>query len=378
MANEAVPRENCFDFIRLIAAVSVVIAHGVRHLNAPFLGIPAQADVLHEGVEGVRVFFVLSGLLVFMSALKCLENGRPIRSFFANRFLRVAPAIYVYAIVSTAFLMLLGALTISQVVSKTHLAWLAGNLLLFPLYFPPEHREIGVGVLNGSLWTIPVEVSFYLVVPLFALWYRNGREVLMWGVIGAIVVGATALNWYLQRANPGWFQELGPEPPIWVKLFVVSLPPWMLWFGLGIFWYRNWQRSPQGIGWFVGAVFAYIFLSFVFFEALSPLGPVREVLYGLPLSYAAVWFGFKGPAALRDLSKLGDLSYGVYVWHMVVINVMLYLNLANKQSTGNPALVPGAVAITLVLAWLSWWLVERPALRRKPYSSRQAGETAQP
>lgn len=376
MANEAVPRQNCFDFIRLIAAVSVVIAHGVRHLDGPFLGIPARADVLHEGVEGVRVFFVLSGLLVFMSALKCLDGARPIRSFFANRFLRVAPAIYVYAVVSTILLVSIGAMAFEQVFSKTHLAWFAGNLVLFPLYFPPEHRAIGVGVLNGSLWTIPVEVSFYLIVPLFALWYRRGRESLMWAVIATVVIVAMALSWYLHRTNPGWFRELGPEPPLWVKLFVVSLPPWMLWFGLGIFWYRNWQRAPKGVLWFLGALALYVAFSFVLYDWLEPLGPIRECLYALPLSFAAVWFGFEGPAALRDLSKVGDLSYGVYVWHMVVINVMLYLGL--HDAWPKPWLVPAALALTLLMAWLSWWLVERPALRRKPYSSRGTAATDQP
>jgi peptidoglycan/LPS O-acetylase OafA/YrhL len=165
---------------------------------------------------------------------------------------------------------------------------------------------------------------------------------------------------------------------MWVKVFVVSLPPWLLWFTLGIGWYRNWSRAPKGIGWFLIALASYILLSFVLYEPLSSLGPMRELLYGLPLSYATVWFGFQGPAVLRDLSKIGDLSYGVYVWHMVVINLMLYLNFANKASAGNPALVPAAVAVTLVLAWLSWWLVERPALRRKPYSSRGEPATPQP
>lgn len=359
--------DNCFDFIRLIAAISVVIAHGVRHLEAPFLFVPAHTDLFHKGVEGVKVFFVLSGMLVFMSALRCLELARPIRSFFANRFLRVAPAIYVYAVVSTLVLVGIGALALKQVVTKTYLAWFFGNFILYPLYFPPEHRHIGVGIFNGSLWTIPVEVSYYLIVPGLAWLWLKGKKKLMWALLTVAVLAATVLTFGIEHFHPGWFDD-SVDPPLWWKVYIAALPPWLYWFGLGIAWYQMWKKAPQGIGWFFGAMAAYLLIGFVFYDALAPLGVLREVIYGVPLSYAVVWFGFKGPKVLRDMSKIGDLSYGVYVWHMVVVNLMLYTGL--YRSIPNPLVVPAALAITLVLAWISWWIVEKPSLRRKPYSSR--------
>lgn len=361
-------RSNCFDFIRLIAAVSVVVAHGVRHLDAPFLGISPGADVLHGGKEGVRVFFILSGMLVFMSALRCLELGRPIRSFFANRFLRVAPAIYAYATAVSLLLVAIGAISARSLISKTYLAWLAGNVVLYPLYFPPEHRSIGVGVLNGSLWTIPVEVMFYLVVPSLAWLWWKGRLRAVWWILGATVLAATVVLDQVQRAHPAWFGSGGEDEALWFKIYFAALPPWLYWFALGILWFFMWERAPKAIGWFLGSCAAYIGLAFVWYEALAPLGAFREIAYGIPLSYATVWFGFKGPAILRDLSKIGDLSYGVYIWHMVVVNLMLFEGL--DRSWPKTVLVPFAIAATLLVAWLSWWLVERPALRRKPYSVR--------
>lgn len=361
-------RSNCFDFIRLIAAVSVVVAHGVRHLDAPFLGIAPGADVLHGGKEGVRVFFILSGMLVFMSALRCLELGRPLRSFFANRFLRVAPAIYAYAIVVSLVLLLIGAISARSLISKTYLAWLFGNCALYPLYFPPEHRSIGVGVLNGSLWTIPVEVMFYLVVPGLAwLWWKGRRHAVAW-ILGASALVATIVLDQVQRAHPAWFGNGGEDEALWFKIYFAALPPWLYWFALGIAWFYLWERAPKAIGWFVASCAAYVGLAFVWYDALAPLGAFREIAYGIPLSYATVWFGFKGPVIFRDLSKVGDLSYGVYIWHMVVVNLMLYAGL--ERSWPMAALVPFAIAGTLAMAWLSWWLVERPALRRKPYSVR--------
>ncbi len=359
--------ENCFDLIRLLAAVSVVLAHGIRHFEAPFLWIPAGTNLFHEGVEGVRIFFVLSGMLVFHSAVRCLESKRPMRSFFANRFLRVGPAIYAYALAATVLFLILGALTFGQVASKTYLAWLASNFLLLPLYFPPEHRHIGVGVLNGSLWTIPVEVSFYLIVPGLAWLYKSGRERLMWGVLAFAVLVGIALQVLLWQNNAGWFAS-DANPPVWFKFFIVSLLPWLPWFALGIVWYRFWDRVPQGLSWFVASLFLYLVLSFGVADPRFEKIEAYHLLYAVPLSYATVWVGHHAFAKLRDISKLGDLSYGVYVWHMVVINAMLYLGW--KDTWPKQALVPTALAATLITAWLSWWCIEKPALSRKPYSSR--------
>ncbi len=358
---------NCFDLIRLLAAVSVVFAHGIRHFDAPFLGIPAGTDLFHEGVEGVRIFFVLSGMLVFHSAVRCLESKRPIRSFFANRFLRVGPAIYAYAIVATILFIALGALTMSQIGSKTYLAWFASTFALLPLYFPPEHRHIGVGVLNGSLWTIPVEVSFYLIVPALAWLYKSGRERAMWVLLSVVILAGVAAQVFLWKSHPDWFSSTA-NPPVWFKFFIVSLLPWLPWFALGIVWYRFWDRVPQGIFWFLGSVVLYGVLSYGVFNPAFQKLEAYHLLYALPLSYAVVWIGNHAFKGLRDISKLGDLSYGVYVWHMVIINAMLFLGW--KDTWPKAALVPTALVATLITAWLSWWLIEKPALSRKPYSSR--------
>lgn len=359
--------ENCFDFIRLLAAISVVLAHGIRHFDAPFLGIPAGTNLFHEGVEGVRIFFILSGMLVFRSALRCFEKGQPLRSFFANRFLRVGPAIYAYALASVVLLLALGVIGAESLVSKTHLAWLAGNLFLVPLYFPPEHRAFGVGVLNGSLWTIPVEVSFYAIVPALAYLKHRGRVRLMgWLLAGAVVAGI-ALQFGLYSTNPTYFSG-SSEPPIWFKLFIVSLVPWLPWFAMGIVMHEVWERLPQSTGWFVAALASYVVLSYLLPLHRAERMEALHLIYAPSLAYVTLWVGTHAFKRMRDLSRLGDLSYGVYVWHMVVINTMLFLGM--KASMPSQAPVPLALAITLIVAWLSWRFVEQPSLRLKPYSSR--------
>jgi peptidoglycan/LPS O-acetylase OafA/YrhL len=98
-------------------------------------------------------------------------------------------------------------------------------------------------------------------------------------------------------------------------------------------------------------------------------------LHPLPLSYAVVWFGYHAPRQINSITRIGDLSYGVYVWNMFVINTFIsfydkYI-IFNGLSTAVHLLVLSA---SLGLALCSWWLIERPALKMKPFSTRPIGQ----
>src|SRR5262245_53434179 len=98
---------NCFDFLRLFAAVTVVVSHSVEHLRLSFLWLVPHGRFWFY--DGVALFFILSGFLVYRSCKKCLENDLPVWNFYTNRFLRVAPAIYVYAVIAAVLLLGIGA-----------------------------------------------------------------------------------------------------------------------------------------------------------------------------------------------------------------------------------------------------------------------------
>src|SRR6516165_2965852 len=86
---------NCFDFLRLFAAVSVLVSHSAEHLKISFLWFRSRDQTWFY--DGVPLFFILSGYLVFRSFEKCHERRLPVWHFFLNRYLRIAPAIYAYA-----------------------------------------------------------------------------------------------------------------------------------------------------------------------------------------------------------------------------------------------------------------------------------------
>jgi peptidoglycan/LPS O-acetylase OafA/YrhL len=319
--------------------------------------------------DGVALFFVMSGMLVYRSCARCYETGRPLRHYFLNRFLRVAPLIYLYAIVTPIFLVAIGALALHALASKGMLLWQAGNLALIPVVHPHELRHFGVGVVNGSLWTIPAEVSFYLLCPLL---YRIERRFGLRGLTAATI--ALALVGTVQR----WACETYfPESTI-TKALTITFLPYFLFFGLGVLASRFWQRLPQSLGLAVGcAVFYLLVRNSVFhLDRLGP-GPAWRLVWGVPMAYAFIYLGSYGPRFLAELPrKIGDLSYGVYVWHMVVINSFLYFGVRERLA-GAPAsaAITAVGAATVALALCSWWFVERNALKLKPFSTRQP-ETA--
>jgi peptidoglycan/LPS O-acetylase OafA/YrhL len=374
-----------------LAAFAVIGQHAFRFIpgtNWLWLNQP-EDRFLYWFLDGVPVFFVLSGLLVYRSAEKAIEKGIPIRQFYYNRFLRVAPLIYVSMLLLIPLYFMMGVLSpgIIQANLKQFVGWIAANLFLVPVYNPTFFDVLPTGSTNGSLWTIPVECSYYVVVPLFVLAARK------WGFRSMLVLLFTLatiglfFRWQLKldTAEDGFAggSMIG-------KIMKISFLPHLLDFGLGIFWLKYWKRVVHS-GWLA----LLCLLIFAFFRTMpawvsqfdlawmvgqtnlldtkSWTGPFYRIFYMIPLSYAVIWLGYSLPTTWSKFTeRLGDLSFGVYVWHIVVINVTAWPAIALNQTLGA---VPGGYlmavqAVTLVLAYLSWHLIEKPALGLKRFTSR--------
>ena len=153
---------NTFDFLRFLAATVVVVAHASALLGDSILSGPASI------VDGVAMFFIISGFVVYRSAERALEKSGEWKEFFRNRFLRVAPALYVYTVLVAILLIVTGAVSLSAMFSKGVAIWMIGSFLFVPTYDPSAFTSFRTGQLNSALYTIPAEVSFYLAPRYFA------------------------------------------------------------------------------------------------------------------------------------------------------------------------------------------------------------------
>lgn len=346
MTRSGLTHTNNFDLIRLAAAAQVAVVHTCEALQ---IGQGPLFDLIGY-FPGVPIFFFVSGYLVSQS----LEGTHGLAHFFRKRLLRVYPALLVCFAVSLALANMLKPLPWT---SPDFLAWVAAQVTIAQFYNPDFMRDFGLGVLNGSLWTIPVEVQFYVALPLIYMLARRLGSGMFWSLAGAGLI-----------AHGLFLAELYGTRTLVAKLAQVTLIPWLGFFLIGVLAQKHWPRIASAfrghtLVWLIAyAAAAWITTSY-WPQAVTGNrlpGPLALVLFGLVLSAA-----HSAPALSQQLLRGNDISYGLYLYHAPFINVYL-----EAREQGHLALSPwsGAfliLALTLLAAVVSWIAVERPALALK-------------
>ncbi len=305
---------------------------------------PMRSDVgMTLGSMAVDVFFVTSGFLVTAS----LIARRGTLEFVAARFLRIYPALW--AMVGITVLGLGAAVTtlplaeyLSAAATRAYLwkcATLIGGVAYFlPGVFPDTPYPQAV---NGSLWTMPYEIKMYLI--LAATWLAlkplASRRI---RTFQAMIVAAATLAGGLVLAN-FYVRDVNSE---FTKLF------FMFFSGAAAFVLRDRIVLSRGAA-----------LTMVAALPLAYLGG-REVFFGvhtLSVGYLVLALAYLPGGALRAYNRLGDYSYGVYIYAFPIQQLICHL----APGISAEALMAFSAGATLVCAVLSWHLLEKQALALK-------------
>lgn len=334
-------RQNNFDLIRLFAATQVLLQHSYIHFG---VGSDSLLLRLLAPLPGVPIFFVISGYLISAA----WERNPDVLAFLRNRFLRIYPGLWVCFLVSLASVFLLS----NPAFELEHfLVWVLAQLTMGQFYNPDFLRFYGVGSLNGSLWSIPVELQFYLVLPA-VYWTFNAvrwsRKVLAASFVVLVLINVL----YSHFATPAISL---PQ-----KLAGVTLAPYLFVFLIGMALHREQsfvERVLRGkVLWFAVGYAALI-------ASYSWLGiPYRgvSVFTAVPLALLVISAAYTKPDLSARLLGGNDISYGIYIYHMVWVNAVIHMGLWRPVEN---LLI--ATAMTFVCAYLSWRVVERPCLLRK-------------
>ena len=148
---------NNFDLIRLIAALQVAFHHSLAYLKIEHKYFLVEISALFPGVP---IFFFVSGFLIS----KSYENNSVIREYAQNRILRIYPALIVCTFMALLSVWLTGYFTNIKTSIVQVVIWIAGQISFVQFYSPHFMEGFGTGILNGSLWTITVELQFYTLV----------------------------------------------------------------------------------------------------------------------------------------------------------------------------------------------------------------------
>lgn len=336
--------KNSFGLIRLLAAVQVLLVHAFNHFEIEHWSIDAL-----KILPGVPIFFFVSGLMIYGFYER--NRGKGWLPFYKNRFLRIYPGLWSCVLLSFAVVMAIGYLSEAQVSFTSILVWLAGQMSFVQFYNPDFMRGYGVGVLNGALWTIAVELQFYVLVPfLYTLLVRSKLSFV------CLMAASIFVNLYVHHA-------IAPDS-MYSKLIRVTFVPWVYIFCFGfLVGYVNdlgkriLSISPVLIiGLFIASM---LIIGRYEDNASNSINPISTLLLSLFVFQLGHWEKMVS-LKLNNFASKTDLSYGIYLYHMPVINFLLYVGMFSR---GMNVLVASGVSV--VCAVLSWFIVERPSLRLK-------------
>lgn len=359
--------------LRGLAALSVLLFHwngtfhvlGTRLKDISFLGTHWDLFFfVRYGWVGVDWFFVLSGFLLAGTLWHQPIDAPRIRHFWRRRFLRIYPALWVHIMGLLAVLWFLGR-------QGDYLNWhqFLTNMALWVAPLPG-----GGARYNAVFWTLPIELMFYLSLPFLVLLYR---KVGIWAFL-ALTAGIS-VAW---RLGVVWAGANG-STILTAELAGTTLPGTLFLFCAGVAINHFTLRLSNA--WRYGLLAAFALLYYGWFRLLLTLRDVVGrsdwpmlnwdlgliVIIAVMLALLVKPLPGMGWLGSRPLVWLGDISYGIYLWHFPVLRLM-------------PKLFPGTfvtavdclyalawcLAITLALASASYYGIERPLMNWRPAPKR--------
>jgi peptidoglycan/LPS O-acetylase OafA/YrhL len=322
-----------FDTFRLALALSVVLIH------SSFLsyGVAGSRTIHSAPLVGFMLallpwFFALSGFLVAGSALRLRNTG----TFLLFRGLRIAPALAVEVAMSALILgPLFTSLPLAEYFSQPDFFAYFGNIIgRVRLTLPGVFVGLPIdSVVNGNLWTLRPEFQCYAIMALLMLTrivYSRSLTTLLWLTVSA------ALIIYNQATD-----NLASEGVFGPALLVYC-------FATGVVAF-HWRAHIR-----LNAMLALICALIGYPLLLVP----KDALFSIPLlTYLMVWIG------AQKLPRInGDYSYGVYLFSYPVQQTLVGSFPSMREWW---LLFPAAATIAILIAALSWHLIEKPALRLK-------------
>jgi peptidoglycan/LPS O-acetylase OafA/YrhL len=350
-------RANNFDAVRLFAATMVLFGHGY----GPFYDKNVELFASYAKYQtsaglGVNIFFVISGYLVTRSRM-FVNDGR---TFLQNRLLRLLPGIAVCTLLTGLVIgPLYTTLPLREFFSTKETWAYFLSMFIFPLNdkLPNTFYNCLEGPsIIGVFYTLTLECLCYLFLLFFGVSKRFLRL--------ALWVGLTVLFGLIMRANYAYGDTISwTQNGITLFYFPMKLGTITLaYFALGALGLSLPVELLQNRYAAICAATLYI-LSFgtSYYEAVE----------FLTVPYIVLFIGLKDWGTEPIVAKLGDLSYGIYLYHFA-IQKSVWSTLHGKCS-GTLMLLLSA-SIVFALAWLSYRFVEKPVLRFKRRSSRPIDE----
>ena len=313
------------DALRGLAALAVVAFHYTTHYGNEVGHLGTAPISLAFGNYGVHLFFMISGFVIFMT----LEHTRTSMEFVISRFSRLFPAYWAAILISAAVVYAIG-------MPSQRLPWRD-----IAIDFTMIQQILGAESLDGSYWTLEVELFFYVQM---LFWFMLGQlHRIRWIIVAWFTIAVVCGIAEKHNINLSYTAR---------ELLNVRHIPY---FALGILFYRIRTQPAQRRG-DIGLIgLGLLAIALAYKPVYLEVAVISTSIFAL---FAA---GFLGGLRWAPFAFLGTISYSLYLLHQAIgFSLIWHLEMA-----GVPASLSALIAALLVtaLAILLTFLVERPALR---------------
>ncbi|MFA9229772.1 MAG: acyltransferase family protein [Microgenomates group bacterium] len=337
-------RDNNLNLIRFLAATAVLVSHAVPITLGETVAEPLEAVFGRSlGSVAVFIFFAISGFLISASFVRSSSGG----AFWRARALRIIPCLVV-SVVLVGFVLgpAVTTLPLTDYLTQPKIwTFLPRNILLaLPQYTLPGVFETNpYPTVLGSIWTLVHEVGCYgmvFVLGLLGCLRTSNRMMLALGAYAAF-----------------WAVTVFFDIPLHIKIEQFRLLSFPFIVGMVFHMWRD--RIPLSIWGGAGLIFGTVLLRDT---------ALYTAVFVVTLAYVTLWAAFAPGGALRVYNRVGDYSYGLYLYAFPIQGLVVWL--WGPMTPGWNILL--ALPITLILSVLSWHLIEAPALRLRKSVGRRA------
>ncbi|MFB9448651.1 acyltransferase [Dactylosporangium vinaceum] len=341
------------DSVRAVAALGVF----AYHANQSWLFPQALRPLASHGNFGVPVFFALSGFLVYRPFVLGLQRQErfAVKKFYRRRARRIVPA-YWFALIMLAMF---------PGLSRFHDRW--WQLFLFGQGFDPG-TVFGGGI--GAAWSLCIEVSFYLLLPGYAIfirWLMAAGRARWWHELCVLsaMAGSTLLAHALIGRSERW-ALLGFTLPGTLYLFTSGMALAVV--SVRTRWLESRVVTSFPEAFWILAIGLYVVTSYALpADDLGSVHPLYGAIAALVILPAIVHPGprFMSFVGWWPLRQMGLISYAFYLWHHALLNV------AGRFLGYSVEAVSTAFVVTCLISIFSYVVIEKPFMRRSPRPTRR-------
>ncbi|MCF1281325.1 acyltransferase family protein [Acinetobacter pittii] len=333
-------RKNNFDFFRIYLASVVFFAHYyyLTQISYPY----DKSFFLFNSGFAVNAFFVVSGYLITKSWIK----SHDLKKYVKSRAKRIFP-LYLLILFLCFFIGYIinfekGFLNYLSNGALDYLAWNAALLNFMHPNLPYLFESNPFNTVNGSLWTIKLEVAFYVFVPIIYFFLKTRKS----RVVGTICIYfLSAISFYILKYVASRYalpSELIYQIPSYLVLFMAG----------AIFNFIDFKKINT-LPYFLLSILYFILFDYSLDRGLGFITPIMTAIF-------VIHFCEKLKFNIPIPKQVGDISYGIYILHFPVIQLMIQYDLIKYSYS-----VFYCYLIVVILSMISWHLFEKKILYSK-------------